>query len=215
MVGERLMVQAAAEQLKQEGPYQVRSLCQMCLNRCGIITTVEDGMVVRIDGDPDNPHNLGKACVKGRAGFFTLDSPYRVTKPLKRTNPEKGPGIDPGWVPISWDEALDLVAEKVKQVQEEDCRKLWYVSFDRVSPMEAPWALGFGTYVQPFSSGCFCGNAVHPPCYLNLAAFGSAPDIPLTRYILAEGGQYATAVFSGTLHATFELGRNRGQVKVG
>src|SRR3972149_2583886 len=105
------MVQAVAERAKEARTYRERTLCQMCLNRCGIIATVEDGMVVRVDGDPDNPHNQGKACVKGRSGFFTLDSPYRVTRPLRRTNPEKGPGVDPGWVPIRWDEALDLVAQ--------------------------------------------------------------------------------------------------------
>ncbi len=208
------MVQAVAERLKQDGSYQMRTMCRLCLNRCGIIATVENGSVVRIDGDPDNPYNMGKACAKGRAGFFTLDSPYRVTKPLRRTNPEKGPGVDPGWVPISWDEALDLVADKLKQIQEEDCRKLWFVSFDLFCPVELPWALGFGTYVAPFSADLFCGNAVHPPCYLNQFAMEAVPDLPVTRYILAEGGQYGSVVHYDTMHAAFELGRNREKVKV-
>ena len=206
------MAQAVAEQLKQEGSYQVRSMCHMCLHHCGIIATVEDGIVVRVDGDPDNPHNLGKACAKGRAGFFTLDSPYRVTKPLKRTNPEKGPGVDPGWVPISWDEALDLVAEKLKQVQKEDCRKLWFISFDMVAPMQTPWALGFGTLVEP--TGQFCGSAVHPITYLNQSAWLSVPDLPLTRYVLAEGAQYGALVCPNVINAACELGRNREKVKV-
>jgi len=208
------MAQAVAERVKEASTHQVHTMCKMCLNHCGIIATVEDGMVVRLDGDPDNPRNVGYACAKGRSAFFTLDSPHRVTKPLKRTNPEKGPGVDPGWVPISWDEALDLVAEKLKQVQKEDCRKLWFVSFDLVCPMEAPWALGFGTYVQPFSADLFCGNAVHPPCYLNQYALGSVPDIPLTRYILAEGGQFGAVVYRDTMVSAFETGRNREKVKV-
>lgn len=208
------MVRAVAEQLKQGQSYQIRTMCRLCLNCCGIIATVEDGTVVRIDGDPDNPHNMGKACAKGRAGFFTLDSPYRVTRPLKRTNPEKGPGVDPGWVPISWDEALDLVADKLKQLQEEDCRKLWYVSFDITSPLETPWALGFGTLVQPFSSAHFCGNAVHPLSALNQFALETHPDIPLTRFILAVGAQFGAVVYYDTMHAAFELGRNREKFKV-
>ena len=109
---------------------------------------------------------------------------------------------------------MDLVAKKLKEVLEEDCRKLWYVSFDRVSPIEIPWALGFGTLVQPFSSGCFCGNSVHPPAFLNLFAFTSLPDIPLTRYILAEGGQFGAVLQDDTMRAAFEIGRNREKVKV-
>lgn len=208
------MVQAVAEQLNQERSYQMRTMCRLCLNGCGIVATVEDGSVVRIDGDPDNPHNMGKACAKGRAGLFTLDSPYRVTKPLRRTNPEKGPGVDPGWVPISWDEALDLVADKLKQIQEEDCRKLWFVSFDYFSVSESPWAMGFGTSVQPCSSAFFCGNSVHPPAFLNQYALDAVPDIPVTRYVLAEGTQWGGVVHYDTMHAAFELGRNREKVKV-
>lgn len=49
------------------------------MHRLPIIATVEDGSVVRIDGDPENPHNMGKACAKGRAGFFTLDSRSAMT----------------------------------------------------------------------------------------------------------------------------------------
>ncbi len=208
------MVQAAAERLKQEGSYRTRTMCRLCLNRCGIVATVERGSVVRIDGDPENPHNQGKACAKGRAGFFTQESPYRVTKPLKRTNPQKGVGVDPGWVPIGWDEALDLVANKLKELQAEDARKLWNVSFDLLCPVEMPWALAFGTLVQPFSSGVFCGNAVHPPIYLNQFAMEAVPDVPLTRYILADGGQYGAVVHYDTMNAAFELGRNREKVKV-
>jgi anaerobic selenocysteine-containing dehydrogenase len=53
-----------------------------------------------------------------------LYNPYRVKGPLKRTNPEKGPNVDPGWVEITWDEALNTVAEKFKKIREEDPRKL-------------------------------------------------------------------------------------------
>lgn len=192
---------------------QTRTMCRQCLNRCGIIATVENGSVVRIDGDPANPHNQGKACAKGRAGFFTLDSPHRVKRPMKRTNPEKGPGVDPGWEEISWDDALDTVAAKLRDVQAEDGRALWHVSFDLNCPVEMPFALAFGTVVQPFSSGVFCGNAVHPPIYLNQFAMEAVPDLPLTRYILAAGGQYGAVVHYDTMSAALELGRNRDKVK--
>ena len=83
---------ASGGQVKSVEVEKVRSMCRLCLNRCGIVVTLEDGKVVRIDGDPDNPYSQGFACAKGRSGFYTLDSPHRVTTPLRRTNPEKGPG---------------------------------------------------------------------------------------------------------------------------
>ena len=55
--------------------------------------------------------------------------PNRVRTPLRRTNPEKGLGIDPGWVPISWDEALDELEKKLTKVRKEDPRKLKVTSF--------------------------------------------------------------------------------------
>ncbi|MCY3618109.1 MAG: hypothetical protein OXG66_10580, partial [Acidimicrobiaceae bacterium] len=89
----------------------VRSACTICMNRCGILAHVNDDEVVdKILGDPENPHNHGRTCAKGDAGFEGLTDPDRITTPLRRTNPDKGVGVDPGWVPISWDEALDEIA---------------------------------------------------------------------------------------------------------
>src|SRR3989337_3677055 len=146
------MAQALGEQVRHEEERQVRTMCRLCLNRCGILATVRRGMVVRIDGDPANPYNQGKACAKGRAGFYTLFSPYRVNSPLRRTNPEKGPGVDPGWEPISWNQALNLVAGKLKDIGEDDPRKLWRVTLDRL-PLGYPWFAAFGHAHQPFSAG--------------------------------------------------------------
>ena len=48
----------------------VRSACTICMNRCGILAHVnEDNVVDKILGDPDNPHNHGRTCAKGDAGF--------------------------------------------------------------------------------------------------------------------------------------------------
>ena len=45
---------------------------------------------------------------------MSLYNPYRVKTPLKRTNPQKGPDIDPGLVEISWEEAIDTVAKRLR-----------------------------------------------------------------------------------------------------
>jgi len=72
---------------------------------------------------------------------------YRVRTPMKRTNPEKGLGIDPKWVPISWKEAVDILVEKLDKVKKDDPRKLVVSSFDTygITHWAASWLEAFGT----------------------------------------------------------------------
>src|ERR1700741_2986945 len=104
-------MQAAAEvgtlhvvenSMKKNG--RIRSACSLCQNFCGLIAYVEDGRVVKLEGDPYNPRNHGHLCAKGLSGFMNAYSPRRVTKPLLRTNPDKGIGVDTKFKEISWEE---------------------------------------------------------------------------------------------------------------
>ena len=108
----------------------IASVCQMCYNRCGIKVHRVNGVVVKIEGDPDCTYGKGRLCAKGNAGIMNHYNPHRVKVPLKRTNPEKGIGVDPQWKEISWEEALDTVVEKLKKVREEDPRQLVMLSFE-------------------------------------------------------------------------------------
>ena len=57
-----------------------------------------------------------------------LYDPDRIKVPMKRTNPEKGRGIDPKFVPITWDEALDIVADKMMELRKaNEPEKLMYM----------------------------------------------------------------------------------------
>ena len=209
------MVQAAvSKEPTGKGVEKLRTMCRMCLNRCGMIATVEDGVVVRLDGDDANPYSKGLACAKGRSGFFTLESPYRVTRPLMRTNPQKGPGVDPNWKEISWDQALDTIAERMREIREKDPRALWHITFDERSPLDMIWSVAFGTVVEPFAAGFFCGGAVHPVAFLNHMAMSPLPDVPLTKYILSVGAQYGSVVHYDTMNAANAIGANRETVKV-
>ena len=89
----------------------IPSTCGACFNSCGIKVLVKDGKVVDIKGDPSaTSGSRGKICGKGQARIADLYDPNRITKPLKRTNPKKGIGVDPEWVEISWEEAMDTDA---------------------------------------------------------------------------------------------------------
>src|SRR4030042_6292067 len=89
------------------------SICGYCAGGCGVIITTINGKVVETEGDPYHPINMGSTCSKLAAYIQLVNNERRLTKPLMRTNPKKGINEDPGWIPISWDMALEIVAEKI------------------------------------------------------------------------------------------------------
>jgi anaerobic selenocysteine-containing dehydrogenase len=95
---------------------KIHGYCSLCIARCGCIATVEDGRFTRLDPDPSHP--TGQAlCAKGRAAPELVYSPDRLTVPLKRTRPKTDP--DPGWMAITWDEALGTIADAMKRIAAE------------------------------------------------------------------------------------------------
>jgi anaerobic selenocysteine-containing dehydrogenase len=93
----------------------LHTYCAMCTSRCGVIATVEDGKLTHVNADPDHPN--GCICVKGTAAPEIVYSPDRVQYPMVRSRP-KG-DADPGWVRITWDQALNLVALRLNDVKAE------------------------------------------------------------------------------------------------
>lgn len=86
---------------------RVRSCCRACGKvECGVWVTVEDGKVVKVEGDESNAHSRGHCCSKSQSSMQALYHPDRLRHPVMRTNP-KGED-DPGWVRISLDEAFVL-----------------------------------------------------------------------------------------------------------
>ena len=95
---------------------RIRGHCALCVSRCGSIALVENGRFVALEPDPSHP--TGKAlCAKGRAAPELVYHSDRLLYPMKRTRPKGDP--DPGWQRISWDEALDLTAARLRKIAEE------------------------------------------------------------------------------------------------
>ncbi len=85
---------------------RVRTTCTRdCPDSCGIVATVEDGRIVRHVGDPEHGVTRGFLCRRGHRYLRRFYSPDRILHPLRRT-----PG---GWRRVTWDDALDLAAEKL------------------------------------------------------------------------------------------------------
>ena len=94
---------------------KIPSFCALCISRCGAIATLEDGQFTRLEADPAHP--TGQAlCIKGKVAPELVYHPDRLTHPMKRTNP-KG-DADPGWQQISWEEALHVIAERLRRLAE-------------------------------------------------------------------------------------------------
>lgn len=169
----------------------------MCLHGCGIRVHVVDGIVTKIEGDPTNPDNLGKLCPKGNVGMLRLYDPKRVRAPMVRTNPKKGPGEDPGWKEISWDEAMDLVTQKLKPIRDTDPRKLVVASGDFQRIFNWAWPAAFGSPHFFSTVGQYCGAAYHPINGITDSSFAAVNDYEYCKYWLQVG---AGDGFSSHLH---------------
>lgn len=93
-----------------------RASCFLCHLNCGVLCTKENGRVVKIEGDPDNPHNEGYVCSRlehDRWKDFEYN-PNRLKRPLKRVG-ERGSGQ---WEEITWDQAFDEMAERLADLRD-------------------------------------------------------------------------------------------------
>ncbi|MDP2646251.1 MAG: molybdopterin-dependent oxidoreductase [Desulfobacterales bacterium] len=167
----------------------IHTICDTCLAFCGMLVNRVDGVIVNIKGDPDCPNSRGKLCSRGIGSIMALYDPNRIRTPLKRTNPEKGIRVDPGWVPISWEEALDILEEKLDKVRKEDPRKLTMSHFDHGSQgVITPWLTAFGTPNRSFH-GYFCGNHLHTAIFLTTGTFHVDFDTEYCDYLILFGHQ--------------------------
>ncbi len=93
---------------------RIHGMCQLCSTVCGITGIVKEGRIIKIEGNPADPNSRGKLCARGQAGLNHQYHPERLLYPLKRVG-ARGEGK---WKRISWDEAFDEVAERLRGVQE-------------------------------------------------------------------------------------------------
>lgn len=92
---------------------KVISTCGNCHNDCGILVSVQDGVIVAIEGDPDHPFNKGALCSKGLSFLDVAYSPDRLKYPMKRIG-DKGSNQ---WQRVSWDEAYKLMADRLGKIK--------------------------------------------------------------------------------------------------
>ncbi|MCL6556457.1 MAG: molybdopterin oxidoreductase family protein [Burkholderiales bacterium] len=162
--------------------------CYMCACRCGIKVTLEDNKVRFIQGNRNHPTNQGVLCAKGNAGIMKQYSPARLRKPLMRK-----PGAPRGsgeFVEIEWEQALDLLTDRLELIRSTDPSKLaFFTGRDQMQALTGLWAQQFGT-PNWAAHGGFCSvNMAVAGLYtigFSFWEFG-APDWDYAKYFVLWG----------------------------
>ncbi len=162
--------------------------CYMCACRCGVKVTLEGGKVRFLQGNRNHPTNQGVLCAKGSAGIMKQYSTAKLTQPLlRKPGSERGEGI---YEPISWDQALDLLTNRLQEIRATDPSKLaFFTGRDQMQALTGLWAQQFGT-PNWAAHGGFCS--------VNMAAAGlytvgfsfwefGAPDWDYAKYFIMWG----------------------------
>jgi anaerobic selenocysteine-containing dehydrogenase len=170
----------------------VASTCQGCTAWCAVEIFVQNDRAVKMRGNQLSKANSGYCCPRGHLIPQQTYDPDRIKVPMKRTNPQKGRGIDPQFVPISWDEALDLVADKMIALRTaNEPHKLTYIR-GRYSSTSTSLLYGAlpAIYGTPnyFSHSAICAEAEKMGPGLTQGFFGYRDyDLAQTQCLVAWG----------------------------
>ncbi len=188
-----LVAQAAREAgyLDATDSGYIPSMCEMCVWRCGLLAKVQNGRVVKLEGNPDHPHSKGKLCPRGQAGLMNTYDPDRVLNPLIRVG-NRGEGQ---FRKASWDEALDMVAKNMLDIKQKYGPEA--MVFSSTHNLSQPL---FENLLQAFGSPNYgtqrslCFNAM---TVANLMTFGMEEperDYSQLKYIILTGRNLAEAI---------------------
>ena len=191
---------------------KVRTICGFCHTNCGMEVGVVDGRIVSVRGDAGHPANRGRLCPKGLAAPEVVHAPDRLTHPLRRTS--KG-----GFGRVSWDEALDAIAEKLLSIHSKYGPESVFNSTG--ATMSEVGRDAFKQFLAEYgspnvtSSGSLCVL----PRVLGLSSVygrGSEPDLPQSELIIYWGANPPasrrlgfTAVY-GCFETAIDEARKRG-----
>lgn len=176
----------------------VPTICFTCVEGpCSIEVHRVDGIAVNVRGNRSLPDyqeltkNRGHVCPKPFGLIQKLYNPHRIKTPLKRTNPKKGIGVNPQWEEISWDEALNLVAEKLREARSKDTTRVCITDGPAqqslIGTAAAFWT-AFGSISRlSGGAGLRCDTAEHSMGNILHGGFQCEPDLSHCNYLLLFG----------------------------
>lgn len=168
----------------------VRTVCQACHCECGVLAYVEDDRVTKVVGDPNHPMSRGFICIKGRMEPHRTYHADRLKYPMRRVGGSGGAK----WERISWDVALDAIAQKLTEVKENHGSES-IASINGTGPRQSlfsariPYALGSPNCISIDLHICYA-----PSIVAELSTIGHSivmekgPDYENANCILVWGG---------------------------
>jgi thiosulfate reductase/polysulfide reductase chain A len=168
---------------KEAQRVEIPTTCEMCVNKCSLIALVENGVIHKLNPNPENPKSRGMLCARGNAGLLQVYDSARLKRPLIRAG-NRGEG---NWRPASWEEAFDFAAKKLSETK------------DKYGPQGTLWSSTESfqeVFFQNLGAAFGSPNQVrHPSLCLasvNLAyslTFGTVPSFDLlnSKYIIMSG----------------------------
>ena len=171
---------------KETGIEIRHTMCDICTPglQCGVDAYVKDDVMIKLEGTKGFPSNNGKLCAKGAAGREYQYRADRLTRPLKRIG-ERGSGQ---FEPVSWDEALDICAEKFLKIKEQ------------YGPEAVAWVCGYSKWLRPWlhrlthsfgslnfiteSSSCHCSEVMS---YSTIFGQFMRPHVQGAKLVIAWG----------------------------
>lgn len=187
LFGKNLSLNAlgAESQAEEQVTY---GICRMCHTYfCSTKVHVQNGVAAFVEGTEDCDVNKGTLCIRGHGLIMNLYDPYRIKKPLMRTNPQKGLTVDPQWKEISWEEALNKIGEKIKQARAEDPRSvLFNTGFGADgSQYSKVFGTALGTPNSFTTSGSICST--HFENFFGHGTMMDRADVGFCRMLIAVG----------------------------
>lgn len=204
----------------------IPSCCNMCGGQTGILCQVVDGRLVRIKPNPHNPNGFSNIsddffsnclvegavmCPKGNAGIMTLYDPDRLARPVRRSNPKKGLGVDPGWKEISWEEAFAEITARLKALRDAGTPEalLWFSEDHSFTHIQSDFCQLFGTPNYSMHSN-LCDVSRKASFTLVIGVDRPLMDAIQSRYILLFGWNPLGATKWSHLPRIITRARERG-----
>ncbi len=162
---------------------KVQTICGFCHTNCGMEVEVARGRIVSVRGAAGHPANRGYLCPKGYAAAEVVHAPDRITHPLKRTS-------SGSFVRVSWDEALDAIAQKLTSIRARYGPESLFLATG--APVTEATRDGFKQFLAEFGSpnSITVGNICQFPRITGLSSvYGrlSEPDLPRAELMIYWG----------------------------